>query len=233
MENSGFKYGKNGDEFKPLNEMLLSDVRQTFWVKIQPDGSTREFRFDDLHKRVAELVLNSTVPEDVRTGFDTARNLYLYSWFVYRFLTVAELQAYAAFEYALGKRIEVENIGHVRGLKRRFDFAIQKGWLRADGVRRYRRSAKRRKEFIEEQERFHREYLKLEVSRQNPTLKTEDEYASDYLEGLKSAIPHLRNSIAHGTPMLAGGTVVTIEICCDLINQLFPEIPQGKRERNV
>jgi hypothetical protein len=231
MENSEFKYGKNGDEFKPLNEMLLSDVRQTFWVKIQPDGSTREFRFDDLHKRVAELVLNSTVPEDVRTSFDTARNLYLYSWFVYRFLTVAELQAYAAFEYALGKRIEVENIGHIHGLKRRFDFAIQKGWLRADGVRRYQRSAKRRKEFIEEQEQFHREYLKLEVGSQKPTFKTEDEYAFDYLEGLKSAFPHLRNSIAHGTPKLAGGTVVTIEICCDLINQLFPEILQG--ERNV
>ncbi|HEY2329989.1 MAG TPA: hypothetical protein VGI63_09285 [Verrucomicrobiae bacterium] len=227
METGEFKFGKNGDEFKPFGEVLLSDVRQTFWVKIQPDGSTRPFQFDDLHKRMAVLVLNSTAPEDVRTGFDTARNLYLYSWFVYRFLTVAELQVYAAFEYALGKRIEIENVGRIHGLNKRFDFAVGKGWLQAEGIRRFQMSAKRRGKYAEEQERLYKKYLKPIGGWQNLDSKTEAEHASEYLHHLKIGIPKLRNSIAHGEPMLDGGTVLTIEICCDLINQLFPEKPTG------
>jgi hypothetical protein len=223
METGEFKYGKSGDGFKPQAEVLLSDIRQTFWVIIERNGTTREFRFDDLYKRMSELTLNSTVPEDIRTGFDTARNLYLYSWFVYRFLTVAELQAYAAFEYALGKRIENESAGRVRGLNNRFDFAIKKGWLRAEGVRRYQQSAKRRKEFAEEQEQLYKDYLKHEDGWRSPDSRTEAEHAAEYLQNLKSGIPKLRNSIAHGNPMLHGRAGLTLEICCDLINQLFPE----------
>jgi hypothetical protein len=228
METSEFKYGKNGDEFKPLNEVLLSDIRQTFWAIIQHDGTTRKICFDDLYKRMAELSLNSTVPEDVRTSFDTARNLYLYSWFVYRFLTVAELQVYTALEYALGKRIEIENIGRIRGLDNRFTFAIQKGWLRAEGVRRYQKAAKRRKEFAEEQGRLFKDGLRPEIDWRNPDTRTDAEHASDYLKNLKVGIPKLRNSIAHGEPMLDNRTALTVEICCDLINQLFPEKADSK-----
>jgi len=217
------KYGSAGDEFKPLAEVTLPDVRQKFWARLQPDGTFRGVQLKDLHNRMSELTLNSTAPEGVRTGFETARNLFLYSWFVYRFLTVAELQAYAALEFALGERIEIEKAGHIRGLSRRFDFAVKKRWLRAEGVRRYRQVAKRRKEYSKEQEQIFKEFLKTEGGWRNPDARTEDEHASDYLRNLKDGIPKLRNSVAHGNPMLHGGAGLTLEICCDLINQLFPE----------
>jgi hypothetical protein len=141
-----FKYGTIGDEFKPLGEVLLSDVRQTCWVRMEPGGTSRGLQIKDLHTRMSELSLNSTVPEKVCTGFDTARNLFLYSWFVYRFQTVAELQAYATLEFALGKRLEAEGIGHIQNLSPRLKFAVKNGWLRADGVRIYRQKAEGPKE---------------------------------------------------------------------------------------
>ncbi|HYG35621.1 MAG TPA: hypothetical protein VEC99_12595 [Clostridia bacterium] len=220
---SEFKYGTNGDGFKPLAEVLLSDVRQTFWARFQADGTSRGIQLEDLHKRMSELNLNSTVPEAVRTGFDTARNLFLYSWFVYRFQTVAELQAYATLEFALGKRLEAEGAGHIKNLSPRLNFAVDKGWLRADGVRVYQQKAESRKRYAEGQAKFFREFLKHENGWQDPDPQTEAGRAADYLRNLTGGIPKLRNSVAHGTPMLRGGTALTLEICCDLINQLFPE----------
>lgn len=220
---SEFKYGTNGDGYKPLAEVLLSDVRQKFWVRILADGTTRGTQLEDLHKRMSEMNLNSAVPEDVCTGFDTARNLLLYSWFVYRFQTVAELQAYATLELALGKRLEQEGLGQIQNLAPRLNLAVQKGWLQADGVRIYRQRSESRKRYAEEQDKFFREFLKHEEVWQNPDPRTEEQHAADYLQNLVGGIPKLRNSVAHGNPMLHGGSALTLEICRDLINQLFPE----------
>lgn len=218
-----FQYGTNGDGFKPFAEVSLSDVRQGFRVRILPDGSTRGIQLEDLHKRMSELKLNSSVPDDVRTGFDTSRNLFLYSWFVYRFQTVAELQAYATLELALGKRLKAEGSGRIKNLSPRLKFAVQKGWLRASGVRIYQQKSESRKRYAEEQEKFFSEFLKHEQGWQNPDPRSEEQHAADYLQNLIGGIPKLRNSVAHGNPMLHGGSALTLEICCDLINQLFPE----------
>ncbi|HEY1174439.1 MAG TPA: hypothetical protein VGH19_23945 [Verrucomicrobiae bacterium] len=215
-----FGYGTNGDEFKPLAEVLLSDVRQTYWVKIRADGSTHGLQLEDFHQQMSDLNLNPDVPEDVCTGFDTARNLYLYSWFAYRFQTVAELQACATLELALGKRIESECTKKVKNLGPRLLFAFEKGWLKSDQIRVYQRSSENRKRHTS---------LFDEVLQQDNELQTstpaweEEKHAAEYLEKLIEAIPSLRNVVAHGNPMLHGGSVTVLEICCDLINQLFPQ----------
>jgi hypothetical protein len=227
-----FKFGTNGDEFKPLAEVLLSDVRQKYWTEIQLNGTTRELQLDDLHKDMAKLELNSAVPREVRTGFDTARNLYLYSWFVYRFQTVAELQAYAALDLALGRRLEVEGVKTIRNLSPRLKFAVQKGWLRADGVRIYRQNSEIRKRHAERQDKFFREFLKHENGWQNPDPRSEEQHAADYIQKLIGGIPKLRNPLAHGSQMLHCGSEMTLEICCDLINQLFPEEVSAKFEKS-
>jgi len=217
------KYGTTGDEFKPLDQIILPDVRQQSWGHLKPDGTIRKVQLADLHHRMSGVTVNSSAPQDVRTAFDTARNLFLYSWFVYRFVTVAELQAYAALEFALGRRIEIDKLSEVRGLARRFDLAIKRGWLRAEGIRRCQRSAVARKDYEETHGQLLREYLAAEGAVLNePNKKTEPEYAFEYLHNLKGSIPKLRNYVAHGEPMLHNGAAVTLEICCDLINQLFP-----------
>jgi hypothetical protein len=86
-----------------------------------------------LHEDLAPLALNDAVPEKVRHQFDLARNVYLYSWFVYEFATVAEQQAYSALEAALRHRYQEETgkAPDKPGLKDLFEFSIARKWIDA------------------------------------------------------------------------------------------------------
>jgi hypothetical protein len=42
-----------------------------------------------------------------------------------------------------------------------------------------------------------------------------------YVETLIDVMPSLRNSIAHGTPMLHNSSISSLRICADFINQLY------------
>jgi len=85
----------------------------------------------DLYQQIEKFKLNATVPEKVRAQFDLALNLYLYHWFVYDFVTVAEQQAYGALEAALKHRYRQETRDPTAKpmLKKLLDHAIDKGWL--------------------------------------------------------------------------------------------------------
>jgi len=48
-----------------------------------------------------------------------------------------------------------------------------------------------------------------------------DEALTAYAQAITEAIPKLRNELAHGSEMLTPNAYVTLEVCCDLINQLF------------
>jgi len=73
--------------------------------------------------------LNDTVPEKIREHFETTKNLLLYSWFVYRFIPVAEFHAATTLEYALKERTD----GKIKGLYRLIDHAVSKGWVKNEG----------------------------------------------------------------------------------------------------
>jgi hypothetical protein len=60
-----------------------------------------EMRIEDIYLGVERIRLNDNVPESVRSHFEIARNLILYSWFVYSFNVVAEMQAFASLEMAV------------------------------------------------------------------------------------------------------------------------------------
>ncbi len=86
-----------------------------------------------LHEEMSPLVLDEVVPEKVRHQFNLALNVYLYSWFVYDFATVAEQQAYSALEAALRHRYH-EETGKAPdrpSLKGLLDFVIARNWLDA------------------------------------------------------------------------------------------------------
>ena len=69
------------DPLKSLNEICSPDPRQKHFT-----GS-----LSDRHHILSEINLHLGVPVDVRQLFETAKNLCLYTWFVYRFHQVAEL----------------------------------------------------------------------------------------------------------------------------------------------
>jgi hypothetical protein len=101
--NKRMTYGTTNGVLKPLNEALLPDSRFQFLV-IESDNFSRPFELADLHERLTLSKISLSVPETVRRQFETAKNLVLYSWFVFEFHTIGELHAYASLEFALRTR---------------------------------------------------------------------------------------------------------------------------------
>ena len=78
------------------------------------------------------------MPQLLRDVFETARNLLVYSWFVYPFIMVAELRAMSALEFALKARADGDGVTNVRGLRRLMNLAVDSNWIRDEGVKAFR-----------------------------------------------------------------------------------------------
>lgn len=79
--------------------------------------------------------MSDAAPEEIRREFDTARNAFIYSWFVYEFTTVAELAGYTVLELALRRLIDPAppNTSKSPGLSKLLKKATSMGHLnRAD-----------------------------------------------------------------------------------------------------
>lgn len=105
---------------KPETSLLSADPRS--------QGMT----VDDLHSMVRGIVLNNTVPLAIREQFDTARNVFAYSWFVYEFTMLAEQHCYFVLEMALRQRLDPEakpNTTKSLGLAKLLKVATERGYL--------------------------------------------------------------------------------------------------------
>ena len=79
------------DGLKNLDQVCVADERNNYFVRIDvKTGVEQSLTIADLYESVSEYILIDEVPDKVRIQFDTARNLYLYSWYVYRFYNIAE-----------------------------------------------------------------------------------------------------------------------------------------------
>ncbi len=97
------------EHLRPTSYVCTPDPRNASFVTFDREsGEMRSLEVSDYHRAVATHMLNKAVPEDITIHFDTARNLYLYAWFVYRFYPVAEHHALACLELALRERYEKE-----------------------------------------------------------------------------------------------------------------------------
>jgi hypothetical protein len=87
---------------------------------------------------------------------------------------------------------------------------VAEGWFRDDGFRHYTKIAER------------------EAADMRAAMLASDEEPAgtpelrSYVETLVETLPLLRNELAHGSAHLAPSGKVTLALCCDLINQLFP-----------
>ncbi len=93
------------ERLKPREEVLLPDLRYRNLVNL--DHSTdvaTEMTIDTIYDELEDIRLNDTAPESVRSHFEIARNLLVYSWFVYSFNVVAAMQAFASLEMAVREK---------------------------------------------------------------------------------------------------------------------------------
>lgn len=210
---------------------LLPDRRTRTTSAIRADGSLSMVTLEDRHQAINEFVLNESVPHDVLVHFETAKNLYLYAWFVYRFFPVAEKHVLATLEFALRERLALlypEQYGSgaewVPGMSKMLKQARNEKLISNDGMRAYHRRAMQRA----------RARVSDEATRQlieggaesveydpDSAVPMEQDYSWDALATYLETLPAIRNMYAHGSSNLHATVLDTFEIVTDLVNQLF------------
>src|SRR4051812_22135313 len=203
------------DLLKPLSEIFTPDSRQTARVRLRvADLSMRPVTLEDHHANLEDITLAPEVPEYVRQHMETAKNLMLYSWYVYRFIPVAELHAYSGLEMALRLRLNVDNDKVTfRPLLAK---AIDKGLLRTQDF-----------EMFAEPDRF-------PIVTGNPLidahLAPDIHSRPDFMQLFLHAIVALRNLLAHGSPSIWPSGVMTLHVMATATNALFKNRELGQSE---
>lgn len=225
------------EEFKSLEEIMTVDVRNTFFaLRNRVTGDTRPRELKDHHESVSRFNLNEAVPEKVQSHFNTAKNVLLYTWFVYGFFPVAELYALNALELALKERIgedglkelkkKLRKIGKRIGLQAYIEHAAANKWIKNEDFGAYHRAPieRARMDYLaRKSEEMHAKGLdSIEINYDE--IEVPPENTTDYLRVLQHRVHKIRNIHAHGEVMLYPASVwMTFEICSDFINALFKE----------
>lgn len=186
-------------------DVLKPDPRNLSWVVVNlATGTGKPLELADFHAFLEEIQLTSTTPEHIQNSFLTARHLELYSWFVYRFTMVAQLQAYATLEYALRERLGHAEVERRPGLRQLLSSAVERGFVEEQKIRDW----PGHREDIPEAERF---------------------CPGEWLRRLPEFIARFRNDLAHGSFTLMPDGGRALRVVGDIINQLYPETHQNAR----
>jgi len=217
---------------RPVEYVCEPDPRSLSFVKLdRKTGGFVPLDIKDQHATVVRLKLNEKVPEDIVIQFETAKNLYLYAWFVYRFYPVCEHHALTCLELALRKRYEHEAPNEYRGrdgkmyLKGSLRHAIDRGHVRHEGFKRWHEVAHRRARHryeMEKLEEMRKKGLKSIGLDDSEVAVTDADRNWKYLNDLLDNLPELRNHYAHGTTNLDNQVLGTIQVVSEIINQIYP-----------
>jgi hypothetical protein len=217
---------------KPFEAVASADSLRDPEAALSPDPRTNSL--DSLTERqqwLDEYLLADSVPYPVRVHFETAKNLYLYAWFVYRFHPVAEKHVLATLEFALRERLAPmfpEQFGPQAKrhptLRTLIAKARKEKLLTNAGLRATERRARQRAEHRVALERIR--YMQDKgltelVCDATPAVPLPEDYAHDLLKIFEETLPRIRNDYAHGSATLHNTVLGTFEIVTDLINQLF------------
>jgi hypothetical protein len=181
---------------------------------------------------IAAFELTLLAPLDIRVHFETAKNLYLYAWFVFRFYPVAEQQALSTLEFGLRARLAMSNpdlygpdSNWIPGLSKMLEAARKDGLISNAGMRATERWAMQRARGRVSNEATRRliesgaEFIEFDLDNAVPEPQ---DYSDDALSIFIETLPAIRNTYAHGSSMLHSTVLGTFEIVTDLVNQLFP-----------
>src|SRR6266404_3995847 len=109
------------EKLKSLDDVSQPDDRYRNRVDLDHStGRITETTIESIYRLIEPIRLNEKVPDDVRSHFEIARNLALYSWFVYSFNVVAAMQAYSCLEMALKQKVGKKRISLKKTLAQAF-----------------------------------------------------------------------------------------------------------------
>lgn len=184
---------------------------------------------DERWRSIAAFGFAAEVPETVAYHFETAKNVLLYAWFVYRFHMVAEQYVLTTLELALRERLSRDNYIRVTddwmpGLKLMLGKARAHGLISNDRFAPGQDLARRRAEMRQSLAMIRRmQELGLEEITYDPSQLeiTAEDLAYDWLDQFEQSLPQLRNMHAHGTNSLYPTVFNTFRIVHNIIEQLF------------
>jgi len=194
--------------------MHLPGGRNLMFVQIE---TLKPLTLEEHHTAIASTVLNSRVPEELRSYFATIQNVCLYAWFAYDLYALMQFLCFTAMEMALRMRLPLKGQDK-RGLRNLLDEAVQKKLINAKGfshIREMRQSAA---------ERLRMDRQVLRQSGFWPKLSRSQAARADYAKILAAVIPSLRNTFAHPrchAIITPGDALFQLQITSEFINQLF------------
>lgn len=198
----------HAEYLRPLEDMQAPDPRWRGFVCDTPNG-IEAISLERYAKPIQEIRLNDEVPESVVIHFETAKNLALFAWHVYRFVPVAELHAFISVELALREKTDNRKAPFKKLLQR----FIDEGWLSNERFSQWQRVTKHRALQHEED---------VELAKVLETELPEEPKYWDYLAVLKEHIPYFRNTYAHGSTSIFPWPYKALEDSAEIINQLYP-----------
>jgi hypothetical protein len=223
----------NPEHLRPPEHVFEPDPRSLLFVTHDPISKvSRPIRPEDQHRFVSKLVLHEAVPQHILIQFETAKNLYLYAWFVYRFYPIAAQQAFSCLELALreqyGEKVANDEKYVRKGLKPTFRpllrYAIDNGYIRNEGFSIWHKRAEMnsidRLHMEKMQELNEKKLESIDIDESEARLLKED-YNWDYTAILLEALPTLRNHYAHGSATLHNQVIGSVGIVCEIINQIY------------
>lgn len=168
------------------------------WVD-RVTGFNSPLTLADHYRGIEEESLVEMVPEAIREHFATAQNLVLYSWFVYRFIPVAQLHLYSCLEFALRDRLGLDNEEKPPTLDRLLKTAHKRGLF--DGVT-FR-------------DRHRTAHPRL---RPGSPAMTDGEW---FMWLMADYIKYFRNNLAHGAITLMPDGGRALRVVSDAVNHLY------------
>lgn len=224
----------------------MPDARMQYFA-VQEIGRSRLLSQADRHAAISALTLDDRVPVEIRAQFDTARNAYLYAWYVYRFHAMAEHHALATLELALksalrssqasdeasGNPAESSRVnptdrsdgkGPEKGLTRLLRRAAERGLIDNDRLplrRQWALELARQRTAVQRITLAAEQGVDEVLVSDDPPAPTQAELDFDWIAHYCEYLPKLRNTYAHGSESVHATVLRTFEVVWSLVNQLF------------
>ncbi|WP_233451441.1 hypothetical protein [Paraburkholderia caribensis] len=184
------------------------------------------------HGDIAAVQISANVPEKVAIQFETARNLYLYAWHVYRFFPVAQRQALSTLEFGLRSRFPGRLPSQYQSSRNKHPmlagllrYAIDQGFIRNEDFSRWHQVVQNRARERRSMESFRYMVDKqidcMQFDENEPVSVTAEDQQWDLVQVLRDSLPALRNELSHGSTFLTNQVLGTIEVVGEILSQIY------------
>lgn len=114
------------EKFKKLEEIGLKDTKHGLVHAL----TGQSYELKALHECLNQIELKASAPDEIKSQFNVARNMALYTYFFYALAPEVHLKTFTVMEYALRIRSGASKEKPFKQILRQ---AVSEGWIRDSG----------------------------------------------------------------------------------------------------